>query len=86
MTLRPSEKYPPFAANEKGEIVNLKTGNLRKQTVNKKNGYAYIGTRQGLLLSHKLLLMLSFQTLRTKNRLTTKTVSRQITVPVILSG
>lgn len=55
MELRPSKKYPPFAANEKGEIVNLKTGNTRKQTVNKKNGYAYISTRQGLLLAHRIV-------------------------------
>jgi hypothetical protein len=50
----PSRKYPPFAANASGQIKNLKTGKVRKQTV-AANGYAYIGTRQGLILAHRIV-------------------------------
>lgn len=50
-----NSKYYPIAVNRNGDIKNLETGNIRKQSIGK-NGYAYIGTRtHGSLYTHRLV-------------------------------
>lgn len=49
-----SKKYYPFAANDKGEILNTETGKIRKQTLCK-NGYLYVGSRQFLTTVHSIV-------------------------------
>lgn len=49
-----SKKYYPLAANKEGVIMNTKTGNIRKPSLNK-NGYYYIQNRFGGFTVHSIV-------------------------------
>lgn len=54
MTYKVSKRYYPFAANEKGEIMNVETGNIRKPCLGK-HGYYMVGSRQDTFLVHRIV-------------------------------
>lgn len=51
---RPSKMYPPLAANQNGDIKNLKTGNIRKVATSN-SGYHFIANRFGIFYVHRIV-------------------------------
>lgn len=50
-----NKKYYPLAITKNGIVKNLKTGNIRTQVLNKRNGYLYVGTRDKTFSVHRML-------------------------------